>query len=173
MHGRQVMEDDVREWLYKDGGRMPYLETSFGADPVADWRNAEHVFRTVARTAHRMRENFGRHRPPDTVRVAPEADYVDEAPTDGSFGGAVEKLARQSSLVGDAQRLLGSLGRGAAPAALREQLDELGRKASGAAEELLLCGKRSLDHNDCTPGNGHTYVRPTASPIIGAPKYES
>ena len=59
-------------WLYKDGGRMPYLETAFGGDPRESWRHSERVMRTVARTAHRMRENFGRHRPPDTVRVADE-----------------------------------------------------------------------------------------------------
>ena len=38
----------VIEWLYKDGGRMPYIETSFGGDPKSSWRNAERVFRTVA-----------------------------------------------------------------------------------------------------------------------------
>ena len=69
MHPRQVEEHDVRSWLYTDGGRMPYIETSFGGDPKADWRHAEHVFRTVARAAHHVKENLGRHRPPETVRV--------------------------------------------------------------------------------------------------------
>ena len=25
MHARQVTEEDVRDWLNKDGGRMPYI----------------------------------------------------------------------------------------------------------------------------------------------------
>ena len=79
-HHRQVYDEDVREWLYKEGGRMPYIETSFGGDPTTSWRHAEHVFRTVARTAHRVKENLGKHRPPETVRVAEEPDYVDERP---------------------------------------------------------------------------------------------
>ena len=138
MAHRQVHEEDVREWLYKDGGRMPYLETSFGGDPRADWRHAEHVFRTVARTAHRMKENFGRHRPPETVRVAPEADFSDETSTHGgSFvGNLVEQLAAPGGMHRGA-----SLGEKLADA-MRDPLQKVTRQA----EDLLQRGKRSLEN---------------------------
>ena len=74
MHHRQVYEEDVREWLYKDGCRMPYIETSFGGDPASSWRQAEHVFRTVARLSHAVKENLGRHQPPETVRAVEEPE---------------------------------------------------------------------------------------------------
>ena len=51
MRPRQVFEEDVREWMLTCGARMPYLETSFGGDPRQAWHHAEHVFRTVARSA--------------------------------------------------------------------------------------------------------------------------
>ena len=39
MHHRQVsFEEDVRPWLYTDGGRMPYIETSLVGDPRDAWR---------------------------------------------------------------------------------------------------------------------------------------
>lgn len=77
MNRRQVNEHDVREWLISQGGRMPYIETSFGADPATSWRHAQHVFRTVARAAHRMNDNLGRHLPPETVRVPEEPEEVE------------------------------------------------------------------------------------------------
>ena len=75
MRPRQVFEEDVREWMLTCGARMPYLETSFGGDPRQAWHHAEHVFRTVARSAQRLKENLGMHIPPSTPRVPPEADH--------------------------------------------------------------------------------------------------
>jgi len=135
MHHRQVYEEDVREWLYKDGGRMPYIETSFGGDPRAAWRHAEHVFRTVARTAHRVRENFGRFHPPETVRVAPESEYSDEVTSESSFL--------------DARRIEQSFVQRFAPSragqSIGDQIAEHVREPLDRAKELLLCGKRSLE----------------------------
>ena len=75
MRPRQVFEEDVREWMLTCGARMPYLETSFGGDPRQAWHHAEHVFRTVARSAQRLKENLGMHIPPSTPRVPPEPDH--------------------------------------------------------------------------------------------------
>ena len=75
MRPRQVFEEDVREWMLTCGARMPYLETSFGGDPRQAWHHAEHVFRTVARSAQRLKENLGMHIPPSTSRVPPEPDH--------------------------------------------------------------------------------------------------
>jgi len=135
MHHRQVYEEDVREWLYKDGGRMPYIETSFGGDPRAAWRNAEHVFRTVARTAHRLRENFGRFHPPETVRVAAETEYSDEVTADASF---LDARSIEKSFV---QRFGSSHGR----PSISDQIAGHVREPLDKAKELLLCGKRSLE----------------------------
>ncbi len=88
MHSRQVYEEDVRDWLHKEGGRMPYIETSLTGDPKLAWRNAERVFRTVARTVHRTRENLGRHQPPETVRTVEEPDHTDEVEGIGALLGA-------------------------------------------------------------------------------------
>ena len=147
MHGRQVMEEDVREWLYKDGGKMPYLETSFGGDPNMSWRHAEHVFRTVARNADRLSSNFGRHRPPDTVRVAPEAEYAEaDASFVGgeSFVGSFVKSTTRSFVDKTSQSVVGRATRD-----LGENLAQLVRdpleKAKHAAEEMVLCGKRSIE----------------------------
>ena len=176
MHAREVQEEDVREWLYKDGGRMPYIETAFGADPTEDWRHAEHVFRTVARTAHRMKENFGRHRPPETVRVAPEEEYTGD-------------LANEDLLTNVSQSFVRSFKKKApvgAPVAKRgpsltDQFAQLVKepleKAStlkAAAEELVLCGKRSLDNvkeklaGGAKPAEGAP-DRPTGSSSTAAP----
>ena len=74
---------------------MPYIETSFGGDPRQSWRHAEHVFRTIARTTFCLKENLGRHVAPETVRVADEPDYVDEA-EQGLAGFARESLRNGS-----------------------------------------------------------------------------
>lgn len=177
VHGRQVMEDDVREWLYKDGGRMPYIETAFGGDPREGWRNAEHVFRTVARNAHQLKENFGRHRPPETVRVAPEAEYLEESANFGesfvmgeSFVGSFHatKSFVERSAVGRATKELGekveksSVGR-----ATRELTDKFAgfmrdplEKATNAAEEM----KRSLSRFGKGDGGGVLVVRNPNNP---------
>ena len=80
---------------------MPYIETTFGGDPLSSWRHAEHVFRTVARSAHRMKENLNRHQPPETVRVAEEPDYAeDDAIGRRSALGEKLKAAARASLLG-------------------------------------------------------------------------
>ena len=96
------------------------------------------VFRTVARTAHRMKENFGRHRPPETVRVAPEADFSDETSThSGSFvGNLVEQLGAPGGMHRGP-----SLGEKLADA-MRDPLQKVTRQA----EDLLQRGKRSLEN---------------------------
>ena len=64
----------MRAWLYGEGGRMPYIETSLTGDPKAAWRASERVFRTVARTAARMRENVGRYQVPLTPNPIPNSN---------------------------------------------------------------------------------------------------
>ena len=162
MHHRQVSAEDVREWLYREGLKMPYIETSFGGDPRGSWRHAEHVFRTVARTANRLKENYGRHKPPETVRVSDEVEYSDEVVDIGSLediGSFVEKsFIKRFGLPNRRERkdkdmapapapapAPASAVEKAPPASLAEQFNLFKEKASNAAEELMTCGKRSLD----------------------------
>ena len=146
MHHRQVFEEDVREWLYKDGCRMPYIETSFGGDPRTGWRHAEHVFRTVARLSHRMTENLGRHRPPETVRAPEEpedAQYLEGASfAAGSF---VKSFKRTKAGDGLAQFFTSS---GAEDWAeqLGSNVRELVDNASKASEDLKLKCVRSFEN---------------------------
>ena len=53
---------------------MPYIETSMGGDPATSWKHAEHVFRTVARLSHRIKEDLGRYRPPETLQAQEEPE---------------------------------------------------------------------------------------------------
>ena len=113
------------------------------------YKHAEHVFRTVARAAHRMREDFGRHKPPETVRVAEEDDANEDSfGSGGGFdaGTFIEKsFAKTKALT--KRREEGAPG--AAPSVVAElglQVKASLERASRAADELLLCGKRSVDH---------------------------
>ena len=54
-HNRQVLQDDVIEWLQFEGAMMPYIETSMVGDRRVAYRQAEHVFRSVARLAAQVR----------------------------------------------------------------------------------------------------------------------
>ena len=91
---RRVYEEDVRDWCHGDGGIMPYLETSFVGNAADSYKAAQRVFRTLVLAEATTKSNFGRYRPPDTVRVAEEEE--EEA------GGlqAVDKVLRSLGRLG-------------------------------------------------------------------------
>jgi GTPase SAR1 family protein len=155
MHARQVYEEDVREWLYKEGMRMPYVETSFGGDPRTGWKHAERVFRTISRTAHRLKENLGRHRPPETVRVPEEPDASEDGT--GSFdagtfllrttGGGNTGLLRGVAMPDGLSKLLDATS--AKGREVSSQVESLMReplqRVAKASGEWLQCTQRNVD----------------------------
>ena len=92
-------------------------------------------------------ESFGRHQPPATVRVAEETEYSDETISTGDgLADAASFVERSLARTFGTRR---SPTKASAPSLadqlagmLRDPLD----KAAAAAEEMVLCGKRSLDH---------------------------
>jgi hypothetical protein len=112
---RRVYEEDVRDWLYGDGGIMPCawlaavepapppppypegrgrrmhspprsrrgrpladVETSFVGNVHDSYHAAQHVFRTLVRADLSAKDNFGRYRPPDTMRVMDEPEEEED-----------------------------------------------------------------------------------------------
>ena len=71
---RRVYEEDVWDWCHGDGGIMPYLETSFVGNAADSYKAAQRVFRTLVLAEATTKSNFGRYRPPDTVRVAEDEE---------------------------------------------------------------------------------------------------
>ena len=112
----------MRHWCHGDGGIMPYLETSFVGNAADSYKAAQRVFRTLVLAEASTKSNFGRYRPPDTVRVA--EDEEEEA------GGlqAVDKALR-------------SLGRRGSEASHRGQSRRLG--SAGAVAALGLASSSS------------------------------
>jgi len=167
-HQRQVFEADVREWLSKVG-RMPYVETSLTGGPLDTWRDVERVFRTVHRNVARMQESYGRYLPPDTVRTVFEEEFVDE----GSFVNVAAKTTSMlesfsksfSEQSAPAVRRLKDSVQTNAPALVelgeglhslaqeaaewgqrtRDELDKKREELKQTREDLLACGRRSLD----------------------------
>ena len=45
---RQVWEDDVRDWCAREGGVLPFVETSFSGDPQDAYKYAARVFGVVS-----------------------------------------------------------------------------------------------------------------------------
>ena len=146
MHHRQVLEEDVREWLYKDGYRMPYIETSFCGDPRTGWRHADHIFRTVARLSHQMKENLGRHRPPETVR-APEEPEDAEFLQNASFevAGSFVRSFKNAQSGGGLAQLFGSSGMDNALVDVKNSAQSLADQAAAASEQLRLSCVRTFE----------------------------
>ena len=106
---RRVYEEDVWDWCHGDGGIMPYLETSFVGNAADSYKAAQRVFRTLVLAEATTKSNFGRYRPPDTVRVA--EDEEEEAGGLQAVDKALRSLGRRGSEAfhrGQSRRRLGS-----------------------------------------------------------------
>ena len=91
---RQVWEDDVRDWCAREGGVLPFVETSFSGDPQDAYKYAARVFGVVSRVAVGMEEAFGSYEAPDTVRVHHEDEDQEE---EGAIGRSMKNLFRSGS----------------------------------------------------------------------------
>ena len=97
---RRVFEEDVRDWCHGEGGVMPYVETSFVGNAADSHKAAQRVFRNVVRANLRSYENFGRYRPPDTVRVPAEEEEEDDI-VDQAFKSLGKSMRRMSNEVAE------------------------------------------------------------------------
>jgi len=150
MHHRQVYEEDVRAWLYKDGCRMPYIETSFGGDPRTGWRHAEHVFRTVARLSHSMKENLGRYRPPETVRAVDEPDDLQHLEGASLAAGSFVKSFKKTDTGDGFKQFIASSGAEEIAEAIGSKVGEIVGHASRAGEDFKLSCMRGFNQAKTT-----------------------
>ena len=84
----------MRDWCAREGGVLPFVETSFSGDPQDAYKYAARVFGVVSRVAVGMEEAFGSYEAPDTVRVHHEDEDQEE---EGAIGRSMKNLFRTGS----------------------------------------------------------------------------
>lgn len=145
MRPRQVFEHDVHEWLHKIGCLMPYIETSMGGDPATSWKHAEHVFRTVARLSHRIKEDLGRYRPPETLQAQEEPEDAQFLEGASFAAGSFIQSFKKTKAAGGLAHFLASSGVEDFAEEVGEKMGSLVSQAKGTAAELQMSCARKVD----------------------------